>query len=176
MCEFGYQKKRMGELLGVARTDRVSRRGVCLTGATGLAALALGQSNFAPRYKMNNILVDYWKPKGDDVHEMRKYEVGFYTKFDSREPLERFDNPIMGQRVPIHHVRLGPVPRVYTPDRVIAMGFKRNLLPVEVIGDRAFFATQSIESTRAIVRPGQTNYENSIIRGRGDRFIFLPEK
>ena len=76
----------------------------------------LGSGNFVPLFTMNNILVDYWEPKEDEQHEMRKYEVGFYTKFDGYEPLEQFDNPVTGERVPIHHFRLGPVPRVYTPE------------------------------------------------------------
>ena len=37
----------------------------------------LGQGNFVPFFTMNNILVDYWEPKGDDQYEMRKFEVGF---------------------------------------------------------------------------------------------------
>jgi hypothetical protein len=123
----------------------------------------LGAGNFVPLFTMNNILVDYWEPKEDDAHEMRKYEVGFYTKFDGYEPLEQFDNPVTGQRVPIHHFRLGPVPRVYTPDGVIAMGFNPKLLPIETIGDRVFVATQSIESSPDMVRPGQTNYVNSFM-------------
>ncbi len=123
----------------------------------------LGEGNFVPLFTMNNILVDYWEPQEDEAHEMRKYEVGFYTKFDSYEPLEQFDNPITGKRVPIHHFRLGPVPRVYTPDGVIAMGFKPNLLPIETIGERVFLATQSIESVPDMAKPGQTNYVNSFM-------------
>lgn len=123
----------------------------------------LGEGNFVPFFTMNNILVDYWEPREDNQHEMRKYEVGFYTKFDSYEPLEHFDNPVTGQRVPIHHFRLGPVPRVYTPDGVIAMGYNPKLLPIEVIGERVFLATQSIESVADTFRPGQTNYVNSFM-------------
>lgn len=123
----------------------------------------LGEGNFVPLFTMNNILVDWWEPKPDNHHEMRKYEVGFYTRFDSQEPLEHFDNPVTGQRVPIHHFRLGPVPRVYTPEGVIVMGFNPKLLPIEVIGDRVFLATESIESTPDMVRPGRTNYVNSFM-------------
>lgn len=122
----------------------------------------LGEGNFVPFFTMNNILVDYWEP-GDDQHEMRKYEVGFYTKFDSHEPLEHFDNPVTGERRNIHHFRLGPVPRVYTKDGVIAMGYTPKILPIELIGDRVFVATQSIESAPDMVRPGQTNYVNSFM-------------
>jgi hypothetical protein len=123
----------------------------------------LGQGNFVPLFTMNNILVDYWEPKEDDVHEMRKYEVGFYTKFDGYEPLEEFDNPITGKRVKIHHFRLGPVPRAYTPDGVIVMGFNPNLLAIEIFGDRVFLATQSLESLPDRLRPGTTNYVNSFM-------------
>lgn len=123
----------------------------------------LGQGNFVPCFTLNNILVDWWEPKGDDTHEMRKYEVGFYTKIDGEEPLEHFDNPVTGQRVAIHHFRLGPVPRVYTPDGVIAMGYTPVLLPIEVIGDRVFLATQSIESRPDLIRPGETSYTNSFM-------------
>jgi hypothetical protein len=123
----------------------------------------LGQGNFVPFFTMNNILVDWWEPKADNQHEMRKYEVGFYTKYDSQEALEQFDNPVTGQRTAIHHFRLGPVPRVYTPDGVIAMGYTPKLLPIEVIGDRVFLATESIDSRPDMIRPGQTTYTNSFM-------------
>lgn len=123
----------------------------------------LGEGNFVPCFTMNNILVDYWEPQGDDIHEMRKYEVGYYTKFDSQEPLEAFENPVTGKTEPIHHFRLGPVPRVYTPDGVIAMGYNPKLLPIEVIGDRVLLATQSIESRPDMIHPGQTLYTNSFM-------------
>ena len=123
----------------------------------------LGTGNFVPLFTMNNILVDYWEPKENDSHEMRKYEVGYYSAFDGHEPLEQFANPITGQTVPIHHFRLGPVPRLYTPTGVHAMGYTPKLLPIEIIGDRVFLATESIESRPDIARPGETNYTNSFM-------------
>jgi hypothetical protein len=121
----------------------------------------LGTGNFIPLFTMNNVLVDYWEAKGNDRHEMRKYEVGFYTKFDSHEPLEHFDNPVTGERRNIHHFRLGPVPRIYAPEGITAMGFTPKALPLELIGDRVFLATQSIEKMPDMVNPGQTTYVNS---------------
>lgn len=121
----------------------------------------LGTGNFVPLFTMNNILVDYWEAKGKDRYEMRKYEVGFYTKFDSHEPLEHFDNPLTGERRNIHHFRLGPVPRVYTPEGITVMGYHPNPLPLELIGDRVFLATQSMEKMPDMVRPGETVYVNS---------------
>jgi hypothetical protein len=123
----------------------------------------LGTGNFVPLFTMNNILVDHWEPKGDDSHEMRKYEVGYYSPFDGYEPLEEFANPITGETVPIHHFRLGPVPRLYTPKGVYAMGYTPKLLPIEIIGDRVFVATESIEARPDIARPGETNYTNSFM-------------
>lgn len=123
----------------------------------------LGEGNFIPLCTMNNILVDYWQPKGDDQHEMRKYEVGFYTRYDGQEPLEEFVNPVTGRTSAIHHFRLGPVPRLYTPTGVIAMGYTPKLLPIEVIGDRVFLATQSIESRPDMLDPTRTTYTNSFM-------------
>ena len=123
----------------------------------------LGEGNLIPFFTMNNILVDYWEPKGNDQHEMRKYEVGFYTRYDSQEPLEEFANPVTGKTTAIHHFRLGPVPRLYTPTGVIAMGYTPKLLPIEVIGDRVFLATESIESRPDMIRPGETSYTNSFM-------------
>lgn len=123
----------------------------------------LGGGNFIPLCTMNNILVDYWQPKGDDQHEMRKYEVGFYTRYDGQEPLEEFVNPVTGRTSAIHHFRLGPVPRLYTPTGVIAMGYTPKLLPIEVIGDRVFLATQSIESRSDMLDPTRTSYTNSFM-------------
>ena len=123
----------------------------------------LGEGNFVPFFTMNNILVDYWETKADDQHEMRKYEVGFYTQFDGQEPLEEFANPVTGKTTPIHHFRLGPVPRLYTPTGVFAMGYTPKLLPIEVIGDRVFLAAQSIESRPDMLDPGRTAYTNSFM-------------
>ncbi len=123
----------------------------------------LGEGNFVPFFTMNNILVDYWQPKKNNQHEMRKYEVGFYTRYDSQEPLEEFANPITGKATAIHHFRLGPVPRLYTSEGVFAMGYTPKLLPIEVIGDRVFLATQSIESRPDMLNPGQMAYTNSFM-------------
>lgn len=122
-----------------------------------------GEGSFVPMFTMNNVLVDYWEAKPDNQHEMRKYEVGYYTKIDSNEPLEFFDNPITGKRVPVHFFRLGPVPRLYTPEGVIVMGYNPNPLPLEVIGDRVFLATQSIETTADVTRGGAPQYVNSFM-------------
>lgn len=122
-----------------------------------------GEGNFLPMFTMNNILVDYWEPLGDDEYQMTKYEAGVYTLMDSLEPLEEFVNPVTGETLPIHNFRLGPVPRLYTPDGYVVMGYDPDPLPIEVIGDRVFLATQSIESAPSMIEAGEMNYVNSFM-------------
>lgn len=122
-----------------------------------------GEGNFVPLFTLNNIVVDYWSRTEEHQHEMRKFEVGYYTEYDSQKPIENFRNPLTGKTVAIHQFKLGPVPRVYTPDGVIAMGFTPKPLPIEVIGDRVFLATESIENRPDPIRPGKTVYVNSFM-------------
>ena len=122
-----------------------------------------GEGNFLPMFTMNNILVDHWEPLGDDEYQMTKYEAGVYTAMDSLEPLEEFLNPVTGETLPIHNFRLGPVPRLYTPDGYIVMGYNPDPLPIQVIGDRVFLATQSIESAPSMIEANAMNYVNSFM-------------
>jgi len=122
-----------------------------------------GEGNYIPLFTMNNLLVDYWEPLGDDEYQMTKFEAGYYTAIDSYEPMYEFRNPFTDEVLPIFKFRLGPVPRVYTPDGYIVMSYNPNPLPIEVIGDRVFLATQSIESMPDMIRPGKTHYLNSFM-------------
>jgi len=106
-----------------------------------------GSGNFIPMFTMNNLLIDKWTPHANNEFQMRKYEAGYYSPIDSYEPLLTFKNPITGAETPVVNFRLGPVPRRYTPDRFYVMAYDPNPLPLEVIGDRVFLATQSIESS-----------------------------
>jgi hypothetical protein len=106
-----------------------------------------GSGNFIPLFTMNNLLIDKWTPYPGNEFEMRKYEAGYYSPIDSYEPLLVFNNPITGVETPVVNFRLCPVPRRYTPDRFYVMAYDPNPLPLEVIGDRVFLATQSIESS-----------------------------
>ena len=123
----------------------------------------LHDGNFIPMYTMNNLLIDKWEAKAGNVHQMLKYEAGYYTAFDSYEPLSTFTNPATNETMPIQNFRLGPVPRGYSPDRFVVMGFHPNPLPLEVIGDRVFLATQSIESGPSFTDPKETRYTNSFM-------------
>ncbi len=123
----------------------------------------LNEGNFVPLFTLNNLLIDNWTPKGNNSHQMLKYEAGYYTAIDSYEPIKEFKHPITGKAVPTENFRLGPVPRGYTPDGYSVMGYNPNPLPLEVIGDRVFLATQSIESRPSFTEPGKTTYTNSFM-------------
>lgn len=121
------------------------------------------QGNFIPLFTMNNLLIDKWTPQGDNTYQMLKYEAGYYTEIDSYEPMTHFKHPITGKSTKIQNFRLGPVPRNYSPERFIVMGFHPDPLPLEIIGERVILATQSIESSPDFADPTQTRYTNSFM-------------
>jgi len=108
------------------------------------------EGNMVPLFTMNNLVVDYWERTAEDEFVLTKYEAGFYSKFDSQEIIETFDNPWTGETIDIFNFRLGPVNREYTPSEIIAMAFAPEPLPMEVIGDRVFLATQSFGKTKTM--------------------------
>lgn len=122
-----------------------------------------GEGNFVPLFTLNNLLIDYWEPQGNDEYQLTKYEAGFYTELDSYQPIESFVNPFTQERLPVQRFRLGPVPRRYTPERFYVMAYNPNPLPLEVIGDRVFLATQSIESFPPREASGNTLFINSFM-------------
>ncbi|NND54440.1 MAG: DUF1838 family protein [Gammaproteobacteria bacterium] len=123
----------------------------------------LCEGNFVPLYTMNNLLIDRWEARGDNQFQMTKYEAGYYTEIDSYEPLDAVKHPVTGAPVPIQNFLLGPVPRGYSPDGYVVMGYNPNPLPLEVIGERVFLATQSIESSPSFFDPTKTHYTNSFM-------------
>jgi len=123
----------------------------------------LHDGNFVPMYTMNNLLIDRWEAKANNIHQMIKYEAGYYTAMDSYEPLATFAHPVTQETLPLQNFRLGPVPRGYSPERFVVMGFHPNPLPLEVLSDRVFLATQSIESSPSFINPKEKRYTNSFM-------------
>ncbi len=123
----------------------------------------LHEGNYVPMFTMNNLLVDNWTAMGDDKHLMMKFEAGYFTAIDSYEPITEFKHLVTGKATPIQNFRLGPVPRSYSQDGYTVMGFHPNPLPLEVIGDRVFLATQSIESSPGFANPEEPRYTNSFM-------------
>lgn len=120
--------------------------------------------NFVPLFTMNNLLIDRWERVAEDHFILTKFEAGYYTKFDSQEVLKKLENPFTGEMIDIFNFQLGPVIREYKPDEIIAMAYAPDPLPIEVIGDRVFVATQSIEQSPSFF----TKEEYPIEAGDGD--------
>jgi hypothetical protein len=121
------------------------------------------EGNFVPLFTLNNLLIDYWEPQGNDEYQLTKYEAGYYTELDSHTPIESFVNPFTNEHHNTQRFRLGPVPRRYTPEHFYVMAYNPNPLPLEIIGDRVFLATQSIESFPPRKPSGHTLFINSFM-------------
>jgi hypothetical protein len=102
--------------------------------------------NVIPFFSMNNYVVQRWQPTDDfGTYQLKHYEVGYYTKFDTDDAISEWQNPFTKEVVQLEHFVLGPVHRVYTPTGIIAPGIAPQPLRVNVIGDRVFVPAQSIE-------------------------------
>ncbi len=123
----------------------------------------LHEGNFVPMFTMNNLLIDKWTRKSDTEFQMLKYEAGYFTEIDSYEPMKTLKHLTNGKPLTIQNFRLGPVPRNYSPSGYIVMGFHPDPLPLEIIGDRVYLATQSIEASPSFTDPTETRYTNSFM-------------
>ena len=103
-----------------------------------------GDGNLIPFFTMNNYIVQKWKPAEGGAFELQHYEAAYYSKFDTTEPMEEWENPLTGETVKIPPFVLGPVPRAYSPDMSkTAATFAPDPLNITMIGDRVFIPTLS---------------------------------
>ena len=103
-----------------------------------------GDGNLIPFFTMNNYIIQKWAPSDDSTFEVQHYEVGYYSKFDSTEPLNEWENPLTGEVVELPHFVLGPVPRAYGPDMGrSSASFAPDPMNITMIGDRVYIPTLS---------------------------------
>lgn len=112
-----------------------------------------GDGNVIPFFSMNNYIVQRWTPVDGDSYELNHYEVGYYTKFDTDEPIDFWTNELTGEVVELEPFILGPITRLYTPDGIQSPGIAPNPLRINVIGDHVFVPAQSIESFPNLFSP-----------------------
>jgi len=117
--------------------------------------------NLVPLFSMNNLHIDEWRPIERGTYALRHYEVGYYTVFDSEEPLETWTNPFTDEEIEIFHFRLGPIEREYRPSEIIAPALPPNPLTLNVIGDRVFLPTSSINEFANFFTPEDYPMESS---------------
>jgi len=106
-----------------------------------------GHKNVVPMFSLNNYVVQKWTPSvsAAATYDLKHYEVGYFCKFDTDEPITYWKNPVTGETVELEQFILGPVPRSYTPSGIIAPGIAPNPLRISTIEDRVFVPAQSIE-------------------------------
>ena len=103
-----------------------------------------GDGNLIPFFTMNNYIVQKWKPTEDSGYELQHFEVAYYSKFDSDEPIETWENPLTGEVLEIPPFVLGPVYRSYEPEMSDnPASFAPDPLNITMIGDRVYIPTLS---------------------------------
>lgn len=158
---FEYQKKLTVELRDpvsrakliakvLGSTEEAERHGFLKFHIYGFA----GDGNIVPFFTMNNYIVQKWRPAEDGDFEVDHYEVAYYSKFDSDEPIESWENPLTGEVVDVPHFVLGPVPRIYGPSQVgNKSSFSSDPLNITMIGDRVYIPTLSSFSVDNTMSP-----------------------
>lgn len=103
-----------------------------------------GDGNLIPFFTMNNYVIQKWAPSEDQGYEVQHYEVAYYSKFDTAEPIEEWENPLTGEVLEIPPFVLGPVPRAYGPGLgQNSATFAPDPMNITMIGDRVYIPTLS---------------------------------
>jgi len=103
-----------------------------------------GDGNLIPFFTMNNYIIQQWEPSEGSAFELKHYEVAYYSKFDTTEPIDEWENPLTGEIITIPHFVLGPVYRAYSPDmEKNVASFASDPLNITMIGDRVYVPTLS---------------------------------
>lgn len=101
-----------------------------------------GDGNLIPFFSMNNYVIQKWTPSDGAEFEVQHYEVAYYSKFDSAEPLDEWENPLTGETVKLPHFVLGPVTRAYGPGLGESpASFAPDPMNITMIGDRVYIPT-----------------------------------
>jgi len=116
----------------------------------GLAQLHLyaylNDGNALPLLTMWNYTVTKWQPQSETSYTMRHYESGIYTKFNTQEVLEVWENPVTGEEREVWPFIGGPIKGELGPDGMVT-GENATVHPeslgIQVVGDKVFVPAQS---------------------------------
>ncbi|WP_394731080.1 DUF1838 family protein [Altererythrobacter sp. GH1-8] len=101
-----------------------------------------GDGNLIPFFTMNNYIIQEWSPDENGVFNVTHREVAYYSKFDTNEAIDEWENPLTGETIKLPHFVLGPVPRQYGPGLGEgADSFAPDPLNITMIGDRVYVPT-----------------------------------
>ena len=102
-----------------------------------------GDGNLIPFFTMNHLSVADWKPAADNIYESRTWECGYYCKFDTDEPLEKWENPLTGETLDVFHFLGGPFSVNVGADGIVTRGADLDpiTLRMEKVGDQVIVPT-----------------------------------
>jgi len=103
-----------------------------------------GDGNLVPFFSMNNYIIQKWTPDEGGDFSVQHYEVAYYSKFDTAEAIDEWENPLTGEVVNLPHFVLGPLPRLYGPSQTDdKASFASDPLNITMVGDRVYIPTLS---------------------------------
>jgi hypothetical protein len=120
--------------------------------------------NLIPFATMSNLNVAEWRRKPNGNQAATVFEAGYYTKFDSHETLEVWENPVTGEKRKPWRFIGGPLSVEIGPDGVVTgegATLKPERLQVQVFGDTVMFPTASAFSFPNPMRPEQYPKESA---------------
>jgi len=134
--------------------------------------------NLIPMYTMNNLNIRHWFPQPDGGFKAKVFESGTYTKFDSDEPLDTWENPITGEKIKVWNFLAGPLNLTIDAGGGMSTGAEATVKPraqnMEVIGDTVFMPQVSAFSYPNFFKPSEWPKESSGEKSYWDsHFLFM---
>lgn len=106
----------------------------------------LNDGNVQPLMTLWNYTVTKWAPISETQYSMSHYESGIYTKFNTEEVMDVWDNPISGEQREVWPFLTGPIKGVLGPDG-LETGPNATVKPdgmgIHIIGEQIFVPTTS---------------------------------
>jgi hypothetical protein len=106
----------------------------------------LNEGNVKPLMTMWNYTVTKWEPVSATQFSMQHYESGIYTKFNTEEVIEVWDNPVTGEQREVWPFLSGPIKGDVGPDGMVTGAnatVKPDSMGIHIIGDQVYVPTQS---------------------------------
>ncbi|MCU0759712.1 MAG: DUF1838 domain-containing protein [Steroidobacteraceae bacterium] len=120
--------------------------------------LYMNDGNLVPAVSMQNLNVAQWRPLPNGNYAGAVREVGVYTRFDTDEVIDWWENPVTGERREVWQFVGGPLAVEIGPDGVVT-GPEATLKPKsmrpDVIGDMVIVPNGSAFSFPTPFKPDQ---------------------
>jgi len=103
----------------------------------------LGDGNLIQLFTMNHLSAGKWRPAGGNMYHSTTWECGYYCRFDTDEPLEKWDNPVTGETLDVFNFLGGPFEVNIGADGVETQGadLRPQVLRMEAINNQLIVPT-----------------------------------